>query len=76
MSWENVLSGHPQCHAIGYTLVVGPGSRSPQAIDLFDDPAVIEKFLADFGTIVLDRSDVPRSALKVAASASLNGYGS
>jgi hypothetical protein len=27
---------------------------------------VIEKFLADFGTVVLDRSDVPRSALKVA----------
>jgi hypothetical protein len=27
---------------------------------------VIERFLADFGTVVLDRSDVPRSALKVA----------
>jgi 7,8-dihydro-6-hydroxymethylpterin dimethyltransferase len=66
VSWENVLIGHPQCHAIGYTLVVGPDSSSPTVIDLFDDPAIIEKFLADFGTVVLDRSDVPRSALKVA----------
>jgi hypothetical protein len=62
ISWENVLIGHPQCHNIGYALVVG-GSV---VIDLFDDAAVIEKFLADFGTVVLDRSDVPRSALKVA----------
>jgi 7,8-dihydro-6-hydroxymethylpterin dimethyltransferase len=62
ISWENVLIGHPECHNIGYTLVVG-GER---VIDLFDDPRVIERFLADFGTVVLDRSDVPRSALKVA----------
>jgi hypothetical protein len=62
ISWENVLIGHPQCHNIGYTLVVG----GREVIDLFDDAKVIEKFLADFGTVVLDRSDVPRSALKVA----------
>jgi hypothetical protein len=62
ISWENVLIGHPQCHNIGYTLVVG----GREVIDLFDDAAVIERFLADFGTVVLDRSDVPRSALKVA----------
>jgi MoaA/NifB/PqqE/SkfB family radical SAM enzyme len=62
ISWENVLIGHPQCHNIGYTLVVG----GRDVIDLFDDPGVVERFLADFGTVVLDRSDVPRSALKVA----------
>jgi hypothetical protein len=57
-----VLIGHPDCHNIGYALVVG---RS-EVIDLFDDPAVIERFLADFATVPLDRSDVPRSALAVA----------
>jgi hypothetical protein len=62
ISWENVLIGHPQCHNIGYTVVVG-GS---EVLDFFDDPKVVERFLADFGTVVLDRSDVPRSALKVA----------
>jgi len=62
LSWESVLIGHPQCHNIAYALVVG-GS---EVIDLFDDPSVVERFLADFGTVVLDRSDVPRSALKVA----------
>jgi uncharacterized radical SAM superfamily Fe-S cluster-containing enzyme len=62
ISWENVLIGHPQCHNIGYALVVG----GREVIDLFDDASVIERFLADFGTVVLDRSDVPRSALAVA----------
>jgi hypothetical protein len=62
ISWDNVLIGHPECHNIGYTLVVG----GREVIDLFDDPRVIERFLADFGTVVLDRSDVPRSALAVA----------
>ncbi len=62
LSWENVLIGHPECHNIAYSLVVG----AREVIDLFDDPRVIEKFLADFGTVVLDRSDVPRSALSVA----------
>jgi hypothetical protein len=62
ISWENILIGHPQCHNIGYSLVVG----GKEVIDLFYDSRVIEKFLADFGTVVLDRSDVPRSALKVA----------
>jgi 7,8-dihydro-6-hydroxymethylpterin dimethyltransferase len=62
ISWENVLIGHPQCHNIGYTVVVG----GEEVIDFFDDAKVVERFLADFGTVVLDRSDVPRSALKVA----------
>src|SRR6185369_1689074 len=61
LSWDALLIGHPECHNIAYSLVVG-GS---QVIDLFNDPSIIEKFLADFGTVVLDRSDVPRSALKV-----------
>src|SRR4051794_15604385 len=62
LSWDHVLIGHPDCHNIGYALVVG---RS-EVIDLFDDPAVIERFLTDFATVPLDRSDVPRSALAVA----------
>jgi MoaA/NifB/PqqE/SkfB family radical SAM enzyme len=62
LSWDNLLIGHPDCHNIAYSLVVG----GREVIDIFDDPRVIERFLADFGTVVLDRSDVPRSALKVA----------
>jgi uncharacterized radical SAM superfamily Fe-S cluster-containing enzyme len=62
LSWETVLIGHPSCHNIAYSLVVG----GREVVDFFDDPSVIEKFLSDFGTVVLDRSDVPRSALKVA----------
>jgi hypothetical protein len=62
LSWDAVLIGHPQCHNIAYTLVVG----GREVIDFFDDPRLIERFLADFGTVVLDRSDVLRSALKVA----------
>ena len=66
LSWDHVLIGHPDCHNIGYALVVGAGTRAPEVIDLFDDAAVIERFLADFATVPLDRSDVPRSALAVA----------
>jgi hypothetical protein len=62
ISWDTILIGHPECHNIGYALVVG----GREVIDVFDDPRIIERFLADFGTVVLDRSDVPRSALKVA----------
>ncbi|HEX9102406.1 MAG TPA: radical SAM protein, partial [Polyangia bacterium] len=66
LSWDHVLIGHPDCHNIGYALVVGAGTTSPEVIDLFDDAAIIERFLADFATVPLDRSDVPRSALAVA----------
>lgn len=62
LSWDHVLIGHPECHNIGYALVVG----GREVIDLFDDPRIVERFLADFGTVPLDRSDVPRSALNVA----------
>jgi hypothetical protein len=62
ISWDHVLIGHPDCHNIGYALVVG----GQEVIDLFDDPRIIERFLADFATVPLDRSDVPRSALAVA----------
>jgi hypothetical protein len=62
LSWDAVLIGHPQCHNIAYSLVVG----GREVIDFFDDPRMVERFLADFGTVVLDRSDVLRSALKVA----------
>lgn len=66
ISWDHVLIGHPECHNIGYTLVVGAGTPRPEVLDLFDDARVVERFLADFGTVPLDRSDVPRSALAVA----------
>jgi uncharacterized radical SAM superfamily Fe-S cluster-containing enzyme len=66
LSWDHLLIGHPECHNIAYSLVVGGDTPRPEVIDVFDDPRVIERFLADFGTVVLDRSDVPRSALKVA----------
>src|SRR5437868_5216890 len=62
INWDHVLIGHPDCHNIGYALVVG----GKEVIDLFDDPRIVERFLADFGTVPLDRSDVPRSALAVA----------
>jgi hypothetical protein len=66
LSWDAVLIGHPDCHNIGYALVVGADSGRPEVVDLFDDERVVERFLADFGTVPLDRSDVPRSALAVA----------
>ena len=62
LSWNAVLIGHPDCHNIAYALVVG----RTRVVDLFDDASVLERFLAEFGTVILDRSDVPRSALKVA----------
>jgi 7,8-dihydro-6-hydroxymethylpterin dimethyltransferase len=62
INWDHVLIGHPDCHNIGYALVVG----GKEVIDLFDDPRIVERFLADFGTVPLDRSDVPRSAVAVA----------
>jgi hypothetical protein len=62
INWDHVLIGHPDCHNIGYALVVG----GKEVVDLFDDPRIVERFLADFGTVPLDRSDVPRSALNVA----------
>ena len=62
INWDHVLIGHPDCHNIGYALVVG----GKEVIDLFDDPRIVERFLADFATVPLDRSDVPRSALAVA----------
>jgi hypothetical protein len=66
LSWDHVLIGHPECHNIGYALVVGAATATPVVLDLFDDPRIVERFLADFGTVPLDRSDVPRSALRVA----------
>ena len=62
INWDHVLIGHPDCHNIGYALVVG----GREVIDLFDDPQIVERFLADFATVPLDRSDVVRSALAVA----------
>jgi hypothetical protein len=64
LSWDHVLIGHPECHNIGYALVVG-GQNKREVIDLFFDHRIVERFLADFGTVPLDRSDVPRSALAV-----------
>jgi tetraether lipid synthase len=64
LSWDHVLIGHPDCHNIGYALVVG-GQGKREVIDLFFDERIVERFLADFGTVPLDRSDVPRSALAV-----------
>jgi len=66
IGWDHVLIGHPECHDIGYTLVVGGPDGPREVIDLFDDPRLVERFLADFATVPLDRSDVPRSALAVA----------
>lgn len=62
INWDHVLIGHPDCHNIGYALVVG----GREVVDLFGDPRIVERFLADFATVPLDRSDVPRSALAVA----------
>ncbi|MGZ3407035.1 MAG: radical SAM protein [Polyangia bacterium] len=62
INWDHVLIGHPDCHNIGYALVVG----GAEVVDLFDDARIVERFLADFATVPLDRSDVPRSALAVA----------
>ena len=65
LSWDAVQIGHPECHNIAYAVVVGGDRAQPQVIDVFDDTRALERFLADFGTVVLDRSDVPRSAWKL-----------
>jgi uncharacterized radical SAM superfamily Fe-S cluster-containing enzyme len=61
LSWDAVLIGHPECHNIAYVVAVG----GREVIDVFSDPTVLERFLADFGTVILDRTDVPRSAVRL-----------
>ena len=60
LSWESVLFGHPDCHNVAYSVVSGG-----KVIDLFDDERVLAQWLADFGTLTLDRTQAVRSALKV-----------
>src|SRR5258708_36324450 len=54
------LIGHPECHNIGYTLVVG----EREVIDLFDDPAIIEHHRAEVAEEALDRSEEHTSELQ------------
>jgi len=60
LSWESVLFGHPDCHNIAYCVVAGG-----KVIDLFDDVDVLSRWLADFGTVALDRTQVVQSATRV-----------
>lgn len=60
LSWDAVLFGHPECHNIAYSLVAGG-----KVIDLFDDPRVLGQWLADFGTLPLDRTQAIQSALRL-----------
>lgn len=60
LSWESVLFGHPECHNIAYCLVAGG-----QVVDLFDDVEVLSRWLSDFGTVALDRTQVVQSATRV-----------
>jgi hypothetical protein len=60
LSWDSVLFGHPDCHNVAYTLVAGG-----KVIDLFDDERVLAQWLADFGTLTLDRTQAVRSAVTV-----------
>ena len=60
LSWESVLFGHPECHNIAYTVVAGG-----QVIDLFDDVDVLSRWLTDFGTVALDRTQAVQSATRV-----------
>ncbi len=60
LSWESVLFGHPECHNIAYTIVAGG-----QVIDLFDDVGVLSRWLSDFGTVALDRTQAVQSATRV-----------
>jgi hypothetical protein len=65
LSWDAVLIGHPECHNIAYVVTVG----GREVIDVFSERGggrtVLERFLADFGTVILDRTDVPGSALRL-----------
>jgi hypothetical protein len=60
LSWDAVLIGHPSCHNIAYTVVAGG-----RAIDLFDEQAVLERWLRDFGPVHLDRARPVHSALNL-----------
>ena len=67
LSWESVLFGHPDCHNIAYCVVAGG-----QVIDLFDDVSVLSRWLDDFGTVALDRTQAVQSAARVLRHMLLN----
>src|SRR5207248_7404324 len=51
----------PQCHNIAYTLCAGD-----TVIDLFDRREVVESFLRDFATVVVDRTRPVEAAWRLA----------
>jgi organic radical activating enzyme len=68
LSWDNVLVGHPKCHKIGYSLVMGPQGQT--VIDLLDDKEKIAELLEVFDDIYFDRSR-PRHAVLQAIEAAI-----
>ncbi|HEY7863863.1 MAG TPA: radical SAM protein [Thermoanaerobaculia bacterium] len=58
ISWDTMLIGHPACHRIGYTL-----EANGNLYDFADDPALFNRFLADFKDVLLDRRDPRRAVL-------------
>ncbi len=60
LNWEAVLIGHPDCHSIAYTL-----STEGKTVDLFDQPRLAEDFLADFGSVEMDRTRPIESTLNL-----------
>jgi 7,8-dihydro-6-hydroxymethylpterin dimethyltransferase len=62
LSWDNVLFGHPKCHKIGYSLVLGPGGE--RVIDLWNDKDKLAEIIAVFDDVYLDRSQPGRAVLQ------------
>jgi pyruvate-formate lyase-activating enzyme len=60
LGWDKVLIGHPDCHDIVYTL-----SAEDKTVELFDADGLVERFLADFGSVQMDRTRPVEAALEL-----------
>jgi len=72
LSWDNVLFGHPECHKIGYALVVGPQGRD--VLDLWDDREQLIELLHVFDDIYLDRTRPARAVYQAVEAAAKRRY--
>ena len=67
LNFDSVIIGHPKCHKIAYSLIVGD-----KTVDLVDDVELFSDFLRDYGTVVLDRRRPYLTALKLLGLLTLN----
>ena len=73
LSWDNVLFGHPECHKIGYSLIVDPHGAA-KAVDLFDDRDVVVDMLNTFDDVYFDRRKPSRAVYQAIDTAVRRGF--